>query len=139
MTIYFNKLLEQKMINIYDLGSENFEGLDIEDLRQKAKCLPLIVHKDTKLVVYVGRLMELKTPGGIILTDANIHDISHKKTRGLVMDVAYPSKEEEEKSNLSVGNVVCFRPFEGIHKPGRDKTYGFRLLTGYEIQSIETN
>jgi len=134
LTHYLNKHLQQKkkkMIN------ENLKELSIDELRAKAGCRAIVLPKDTKLAVYMGRLMEQKTAGGIILSEKNIHEESYKKTRGLVIDIAHASKEDEEKCNVKKGDIVCFRPFEGIHKPGVDETYGFRLLSAHEIHSIE--
>ena len=116
---------------------ENLKAIPIKDLREKAGCRAIVLPKETKLVVYMGRLMEQKTAGGIILSEKNIHEESYKKTRGLVIDIAHSSKEYEENCNVSQGDIVCFRPFEGIHKSGKDDTYGFRLLASHEIHSIE--
>lgn len=116
---------------------ENFKNLDIADLQKKAGCRAVTLPKDVKLVVYMGRLLEQRTPGGIILTEKNIHEESYKKTRGLVINIAYASKEDEAKCNIKLGDVVCFRPFEGIHKVGDDPSYGFRLLASHEIHSME--
>ncbi len=114
-----------------------FDNQDIESLRSKAGCKPALLHKDSKLIVYICRLMEQRTAGGIILTSKNVHEESYKKTKGLVLDIMHPT--ENEKSNIQIGDVVCFRPFEGIHKVGEgDETYGFRLLSGYEIHSVLT-
>ena len=117
--------------------NENFKDLDIEDLKKKAGCRAVTLPKDTKLVVYMCRLLEQKTSGGIILTEKNVHEESYKKTRGLVIDIAHASQEDKENCNVKLGDVVCFRPFEGIHKVGEDHTYGFRLLASHEIHSIE--
>tara|TARA_R110000737_G_scaffold351714_1_gene394776 strand:- start:1344 stop:1706 length:363 start_codon:yes stop_codon:yes gene_type:complete len=117
--------------------NENFKDLNIDDLRKKAGCRAIVLPKETKLAVYMGRLMEQKTAGGIILSEKNIHEESYKKTRGLVIDIAHASKEDESNCNVKQGDIVCFRPFEGIHKPGADDTYGFRLLASHEIHSIE--
>lgn len=119
------------------MTKENFKDLDIDFLRQKAGCQAITLPKDTKLVVFVCRLGDQKTTGGIILSSKAINEDSYKKTRGLVLDIAHASKEDEEKCNVKLGDVVCFRPFEGIHKVGEDETYGFRLLAAHEIHSIE--
>ena len=119
------------------MTKENLRELSIDDLRAKAGVRAVVLPKETKLAVYMGRLMEQRTAGGIILTEKNIHEESYKKTRGLVIDIAHASKEDEENCNVSKGDIVCFRPFEGIHKPGIDETYGFRLLAAHEIHSIE--
>ena len=116
---------------------EEFKDLDIELLKVKAGCRAIVLPKDTKLVVYMCRLMEERTKGGIIISEKNVHEESYKKTRGLVIDIAHASKEDEENCNVKIGDVVCFRPFEGIHKVGDDETYGFRLLSAHEIHSIE--
>jgi len=121
------------MINI----KEDFKDLDIDDLRQKAGCRAIFLPKDTKLVVYMCRLLEQRTSGGIIISEKNVHDESYKKTRGLVINIVHASKEDEEKCTVHEGDVVCFRPFEGIHKVGEDDSYGFRLLAAHEIHSIE--
>lgn len=114
-----------------------FENQDIELLKQKAGCRPAVIPKDSKLIVYICRLMEQKTAGGIILTDKNVHDESYKKTKGLVIDIQHLTKDDT--CNIAVGDIVCFRPYEGIHKVGEgDETYGFRLLSGYEIHSVLT-
>jgi len=121
------------------MSKENFEEFDINSLREKAGCRAVTLPKDTKLVVYMCRLLEQKTAGGIILTEQNVHEESYKRTRGLVIDIAHASKEDEEQCSIKIGDIACFRPFEGIHKVGADDTYGFRLLASHEIHSIETN
>tara|TARA_R110000851_G_scaffold187426_1_gene337291 strand:+ start:98 stop:466 length:369 start_codon:yes stop_codon:yes gene_type:complete len=119
--------------------NENFENCDIDDLREKAGCRAIVLPKKTKLAVYMGRLKEQKTAGGIILSEKNVHEESYKKTRGVVIDIAHASEEDSKNCNVELGDVVCFRPYEGIHKPGNiDDSYGFRLLSAHEIHSIET-
>lgn len=121
------------MINI----KEDFKDLDIDFLNQKAGCEPVILPKETKLIVYMCRLLEQRTPAGLIISAKNVHEESYKKTRGLVIKIVHASKEDEDKCTVQKGTVVCFRPFEGIHKIGEDDSYGFRLLAAHEIHSIE--
>lgn len=120
------------------MTKENLKDLDIEFLKQKTKCRAVVLPEKTKLVVYVCRLLEERTAGGIIIAKDSVITDSYKKTRGLVLDIAHASKEDEENCNVKEGDVVCFRPFEGIVKVGEDETYSFRLLSAHEIHSIET-
>jgi len=120
------------------MNREDFTNCDVDQLRKLAGCRAIVLPEKTKLAVYMGRLKEQKTTGGIILSEKNIHEESYKKTRGLVIDIAHASNEDEANCNVKKGDIVCFRPFEGIHKPGNnDETYGFRLLSSHEIHSIE--
>lgn len=101
-------------------------------------CKLVIAPKDSKYKVYICELGKEKTDGGIILPSKLVEEEPYKKTTGILVEKLFASKEDEEKCSLKLGDVLCFRPYSGIHKDGIDNC-AYRLLEAHEIHSVETN
>lgn len=101
-------------------------------------CKPIILPKNSKLLVYICKLGEQITDGGIIKLDTITENEAYKEPKGILVEAVHSTEEDAQKFNINIGDVVHFRPYAGIHKVGKDDN-AYRILEGWEIHSIETN
>lgn len=107
-------------------------------IKDNSGCKLVIAPKESKFKAFICELGEQKTKGGIWLPQKSAEEEPYKRTTGTLVEMAHATEEDAKKCNLKLGDVLCFRPYSGIHKHGKDDC-AYRLLEGYEIHSVEIN
>lgn len=104
--------------------------------KDNSGCRLLFVPKESKIKVYIGSLESQISSGGIIIPEQIILDRIYKQTYGTLLEIKHFNKEDEQKCELEMGDVVRFRSYAGIHIEGPDSN-AYRILEGYEIHSVD--